>query len=88
MNNMNHNLNKTYSGSKDVGSISSKSKMVRLLITRALENNVPVHKDRELVTKLSRLEAMEIAPNKYYAAIAEIMTYIHSQEKLTGMEIK
>jgi flagellar biosynthesis protein len=46
----------------------------------ARENNVPIHKDANLVEILSILDIDEYIPLEVYSVVAEIFTYIYEQE--------
>jgi type III secretion system FlhB-like substrate exporter len=56
---------------------SRKATMSQLIIKRAIERDIPIYKDNDLVTKLARLELTRDTPEVYYPAVAEIITYIN-----------
>ena len=51
------------------------------IIEIARDNNVPLHKDANLVEILSLLDIDESIPIEVYAVVAEIFTYIYEQNK-------
>lgn len=51
------------------------------IIEIARDNNVPIHKDANLVKILSLLDIDESIPIEVYAVVAEIFTYIYEQNK-------
>lgn len=50
------------------------------IVKIARENNVPMHKDSNLVEILSILDIDEYIPLEVYSVVAEIFTYIYEQE--------
>ena len=51
------------------------------IIEIARKNNVPIHKDADLVEVLSVLEIDEYIPLEVYSIVAEIFTYIYEQNE-------
>lgn len=56
---------------------SRKSTMSQLIIKQAIEKDIPIHRDKELLTKLAKLELERDTPEVYYPAVAEIITYLN-----------
>jgi len=54
----------------------SNNSITNWIITRAIECDVPIHRDQELITKLAQMELNRTSPEEYYLAIAEVVTYI------------
>ena len=50
------------------------------IVQIARENNIPMHKDANLVEILSILDIDEYIPLEVYSVVAEIFTYIYEQE--------
>lgn len=46
------------------------------IIKRAIDYDVPIHLDKELITKLAQMELYRNSPEEYYPAIAEVVSYI------------
>lgn len=46
------------------------------IIKRAIEYDIPIHRDQELITKLAQMELNRSTPEEYYPAIAEVVSYI------------
>jgi flagellar biosynthesis protein len=59
---------------------SGKGMIAEKIIELAKENNIPIHKDADLVEVLSVLEINEYIPLEVYAVIAEIFTYIYEED--------
>lgn len=47
------------------------------IIKRAIDMDIPIHRDKELITKLAKMELARTTPDDYYPAIAEVVSYIH-----------
>lgn len=58
------------------GEINSGSSITNWIIKRAIECDIPIHQDRELITKLAQMELYRSSPEEYYPAIAEVVAYI------------
>ena len=59
---------------------SGKGRIAEKIVEIARENNVPLHRDANLVEVLSILEIDEYIPLEVYSVVAEIFTYIYEQE--------
>jgi len=59
---------------------SGKGLIAEKIIELAKENNIPLHRDADLVEVLSVLEINEYIPLEVYSVLAEIFTYIYEQE--------
>jgi type III secretion system FlhB-like substrate exporter len=64
-----------FSGNKSFD--SKRATMGQLIIKRAVDRDIPIHKDKELLTKLARLELERDTPELYYPAVAEIITHLN-----------
>lgn len=51
------------------------------IIKRAIEHDIPIHNDKELITKLAKMELNKTSPEEYYPAIADIVSYIRRINK-------
>jgi len=47
------------------------------VIELAMQNDVPIHKNLELLTQLSNLEFIDNVPEELNAAVAEILSFIY-----------
>jgi flagellar biosynthesis protein len=59
---------------------SGKGMIAEKIIELAKENNIPLHRDADLVEILSVLEINEYIPLEVYSVIAEIFTYIYEED--------
>jgi flagellar biosynthesis protein len=51
------------------------------IIEIARQNNIPIHKNADLVEVLSVLEINEHIPFEVYSVVAEILNYVYEQEE-------
>ena len=51
---------------------------------RAREAGVAVHRDRELVTRCSRLDVGTLIPPDHYGVVAEVLAYVYRLEVQLG----
>jgi len=58
---------------------SGKGVIAEKIIEIARDNNVPMHRDADLVEILSLLEIDESIPIEVYSVVAKIFTYIYEQ---------
>ncbi|GER69062.1 hypothetical protein BpJC7_03650 [Weizmannia acidilactici] len=54
-----------------------KGEVAERIIEKALEANVPIQKDRDLVALLGQLNINETIPEELYAAVAEVFAFIY-----------
>lgn len=47
------------------------------IIKKALEHNIPIHRDIDLVEVLIKLDLGELIPPELYKVVAEILAYIY-----------
>lgn len=52
------------------------------IIDKAKEADIPVHKDSKLAMTLSKLEVDDYIPQELYEAVAEILVFVDSLEKI------
>ena len=65
---------------------SDRSILTNMIIKKAMDKNIPIHEDKELLEKISLLEVNKNYPDKYYPAIAEIIAYINNIDKTYGVK--
>lgn len=70
---------KVYHAPKVLG--SGNGIIAEKIIEIARKNNVPIHRDEDLVEVLSVLEIDEYIPLEVYSIVAEIFTYIYEQNE-------
>lgn len=71
-------LKETYTGNnKDI----PKNNILSSYIFKSLSNNNTIDDEEELIAKLEALDAIKDVPDKYYPAMAEIVTYIHNIDR-------
>jgi flagellar biosynthesis protein len=58
-----------------------RGKIAEKIVKIAKENNVPLHRDANLIEVLSVLEINEHIPLEVYSVVAEIFTYIYEEEE-------
>ena len=63
---------------------SGRGYLAEKIIERAVEENVPLHKDDKLADTLSRLEIGDLIPPELYEVVAEILVFVDAMDKLRG----
>ena len=61
---------------------SGRGLLAEIIIERAKESDVPIHRDDKLADTLSRLEIGEMIPPELYEVVAEILIFVDSMDKL------
>lgn len=61
---------------------SGRGALAEKIIEKAVESNVPVHRDDKLADTLSRLEIGDMIPPELYEVVAEILIFVDSMDKL------
>lgn len=54
------------------------------IIEKAVEENVPLHKDDKLAGTLSKLEIGDMIPPELYGVVAEILLFVDKVDKIKG----
>lgn len=52
------------------------------IIEKAKDSNIPVHRDDKLAETLSKLEIGDMIPPELYSAVAEILVFVDSMDKI------
>lgn len=52
------------------------------IIEKAKEADIPVHRDDKLADTLSKLEIGDMIPPELYSAVAEILVFVDSMDKI------
>lgn len=61
---------------------SGRGLVAEKIIEKAKEADVPVHRDDKLADTLSRLEIGDMIPPELYEAVAEILVFVDSMDKI------
>ena len=61
---------------------SGRGALAEKIIEKAKEAEVPVHRDDSLAETLSRLEIGDMIPPELYEAVAEILVFVDSMDKI------
>lgn len=54
------------------------------IISKAQEEDVPVHKDSKLANTLSKLDIGEYIPPELYSVVAEILVFVDNMDRIKG----
>ncbi len=68
------------SKSKGINGLSAS--LCEKIIQAAVDNNLPVHEDSELIKMLAKLDFLKSIPNEYYKVVSEIMSYIYKIDEM------
>jgi len=63
---------------------SGRGILAEKIIEKAVESNVPIHRDDKLADTLSRLDIGDMIPPELYEVVAEILVFVDSMDKLKG----
>lgn len=63
---------------------SGKGWLAEKIISKAVENDVPLHQDDKLANTLANLEIGDMIPPELYEVVAEILVFVDSMDKLKG----
>ena len=58
------------------------------IIDKALEANVPLHKDEKLADSLSTLDIGESIPPELYSVVAEVLVFVDHMDRIKGKVMK
>lgn len=61
---------------------TGKGALAERIIEKAMESDVPVHRDDKLAETLSRLDIGEAIPPELYEVVAEILVFVDSMDKI------
>ncbi|MGE5633480.1 MAG: EscU/YscU/HrcU family type III secretion system export apparatus switch protein [Caulobacteraceae bacterium] len=61
-----------------------KGEIAERIIKTAMENNVPVFENSELVETLTKLEIGDQIPPEFYTVVAEILVFISKIDRIKG----
>ncbi|MDD5900990.1 MAG: EscU/YscU/HrcU family type III secretion system export apparatus switch protein [Lachnospiraceae bacterium] len=73
-----------YEPSEDAPKIvaSGRGYVAEKIIERAVEENVPLHKDDKLAGTLSKLEIGDAIPPELYEVVAEVLLFVDKVDKI------
>ena len=63
---------------------SGKGWLAEKIISKAVENDVPLHQDDKLANTLANLEIGYMIPPELYEVVAEILVFVDQLEKIKG----
>lgn len=63
---------------------SGRGYVAEKIIERAVEENVPLHKDDKLAGTLSKLEIGDAIPPELYEVVAEVLLFVDKVDKIKG----
>ena len=63
---------------------SGRGYLAEKIIERAVEENVPLHKDDKLAGTLSKLEIGDAIPPELYEVVAEVLLFVDKVDKIKG----
>ena len=63
---------------------SGRGHVAEKIIERAVEENVPLHKDDKLAGTLSKLEIGDAIPPELYGVVAEVLLFVDKVDKIKG----
>ena len=61
---------------------SGRGALAERIIEKAMEADVPVHRDDKLADTLARLEIGDMIPPELYEVVAEILVFVDSMDKI------
>lgn len=59
-----------------------KGALAERMIDKARESDIPVHKDDKLANTLSTLQIGDMIPQELYSAVAQILVFVDSMDKI------
>lgn len=63
---------------------SGRGHVAEKIIEKAVEENVPLHRDDKLAGTLSKLEIGDAIPPELYEVVAEILLFVDKVDKIKG----
>ncbi|MCX6146680.1 MAG: hypothetical protein NTW25_05440 [Candidatus Kapabacteria bacterium] len=73
------NLNQSF---KPKGIKGLSASMSEKILQAAVDNNLPIHEDSDLIKMLAKLDFLKSIPSEYYKVVADIMCYIYKMDDL------
>ncbi|EOC99322.1 EscU/YscU/HrcU family type III secretion system export apparatus switch protein [Caldisalinibacter kiritimatiensis] len=64
-----------------------KNNIADKIIEKAEEEDIHIHKEKELAENLYKLDLSMQIPEEYYAAVAEILAFIYTLDKKQGEKV-
>jgi len=61
---------------------SGKGYLADRIIERALEADIPMHKDEKLANTLSKLEIGDMIPPELYEVVAEVLVFVDKMDRI------
>lgn len=63
---------------------SGEGYLAEKIIEKAVESDVPLHKDVKLANSLSTLDIGETIPPELYSVVAEILVFVDNMDRIKG----
>ena len=63
---------------------SGRGHVAEKIIEKAMEENVPLHRDDKLAGTLSKLEIGDAIPPELYEVVAEVLLFVDKVDKIKG----
>ena len=54
------------------------------ILSKAREEQIPIHKDEKLASNLSMLDIGEYIPKELYEVVAEVLAFVDSMDRIKG----
>ncbi|KIL44870.1 EscU/YscU/HrcU family type III secretion system export apparatus switch protein [Jeotgalibacillus soli] len=65
-----------------------KGKIAEAIVSKALENDIPIQEDASLVELLGKLEINDSIPDELYQAVAEVFAFVYRLDQDTQQNKK
>jgi type III secretion system FlhB-like substrate exporter len=88
MNQMTPKFQKAYNNQNQKAEIATynqvtNSAIVDSLIKKAIDKNIPIYENEQLLEMIAKLDLLKPLPEKYYSAISEVVSYIYKADNLS-----
>lgn len=54
------------------------------ILDAAKESQIPIHKDEQLASTLSRLELGDVIPKELYEVVSEVLVFVDQMDRIKG----
>ena len=61
-------------------------KLAEQILMKAIQSNVPIYKNPDLLNELTHLNFLEEIPEYLYGAVAEILAFIYKMDEIAGKQ--
>ena len=77
------NIEKAYQEKYSVNTDST-NRLTRTILQRAMDLDIPLNNDHDLIKMLAQLESKQSLPREFYKAVGDIVSYINEVDKRIG----